>query len=215
VRTQLILTPQAVTESNQIVPVDPSLKEQMIATFFAAFEDSVEFCDWSLDDILAHARKNITNYFQGVRGKPHPVSRIALEQNSQQIIGLALFVENKEQRVVLDLLLVKPSYQRMGIATQMVTSAINSLYAEGIENLWSGYHICNDQSCAWHQKLGFKEIPEYFYCRLKAAWYRDQIWRQEKLGEMEQLEQLRAEKDRWQLLGKDLEPWEPIDDHQQ
>ncbi len=117
VRTQLTLAPQAAT-SDWIVSVDSSLKEQMIETFFEAFEDSVEFCDWSLDDILAHARKNINNYFQGVRGQPHPASKMALEPNSQRIIGLALFVQKKEERVDLDLLLVQPSHQRMGIATR-------------------------------------------------------------------------------------------------
>ena len=207
VRTQLTLAPQAVG-SDRILSVDSALKEQMIETFFEAFEDSVEFCDWSLDDILAHARKNINNYFQGVRGNPHLVSKMALEPNSQRIIGLALFVEKKEQRVDLDLLLVQPSHQRMGIATEMVASAINSLYADGVRDLRSGYHICNDRSCAWHRSLGFKEIPEYFYCRLQAAWYRDRIWRQEKLGLTEQLEQLRTEKDRWEQLGKGLEPWD-------
>ena len=207
VRTQLTLTPQAIAVSGLIVSVDPSLQEQMIATFFEAFEDSVEFCDWSLDAIHSHAAKNINNYFQGVRGQPHPVSKMALEPNSQRIIGLALFVENKEQRVELDLLLVQPSYQRMGIATQMVASAINSLCEDGVKDLRSGYHICNARSRAWHRSLGFKERPEYFYCRLKAAWYHDRIWRREKLGTSEQLEQLRAEKDRWERLGKELEPW--------
>ena len=112
-----------------------------------------------------------------------------------------------EQRVELDLLLVKPSDRRMGIATQMVASAINSLYADGIENLRCGYHICNEGSRAWQHSLGFQEIPDYFYCRLKAAWYRDEIWRCEQVGASEQLEELRTEQDRWERLGKDLEPW--------
>jgi GNAT superfamily N-acetyltransferase len=218
VRTQLTLIPQAIVASDRIVPVDPSLQVQMIAAFFEAFEDSVEFCDWSLQDIRNHAVKNIKNYFQGVRGKPHPASRMAVEPDSQQIIGLALFAEKKtgqmkettqsEEHVELDLLLVQPSYQRKGIATQMVASAIDSLYAEGVKDLRSGYHICNDLSRDWHRSLGFEEIPDYFYCRLKAAWYRDRIWRLEKLGAVEQLEELITEKDRWERLGKDLCPWE-------
>jgi GNAT superfamily N-acetyltransferase len=247
VRNQLILTPPAIAESRQtgnpsmtatqaaglarIVPVDPSLKEQMIATFFEAFEDSVEFCDWSVDEIRTHAAKNINNYFQGVRGQPHPASRMALEPHRdplseglrQRLIGLALVLENKaesfrsglptmettqaQQQIELDLLLVQPSHQRMGIATQMVASAINSLYADGIEDLRSGYHICNDGSRAWHQQLGFKEIPDYFYCRLKAAWYRDEIWRCEQLETSEPLEELRTERDRWERLVQELEPW--------
>ena len=239
VRTQLTLAPQAIAESRRtgnpsmavtqaaglarIVPVDPSLKEQMIATFFEAFEDSVEFCDWSVDKIRTHAAKNINNYFQGVRGKPHPASRMALEPHRDRLIGLALVLENKaesfrsglptmettqaQQQIELDLLLVQPSDRRMGIATQMVASAIESLDTEGVKDLRSGYHICNDGSRAWHQQLGFKEIPDYFYCRLKAAWYRDEIWRREQLGASEQLEELRTELDRWEQLGQELEPW--------
>jgi GNAT superfamily N-acetyltransferase len=182
----------------------------MIEIFLETFQDSVEFCDLSLDAICTHVRKNINNYFQGVRGKPHPVSRMALEPNSHRLIGLALFVENKQERVELDLLLVKPSHQRTGIATQMVASAINSLDEDGVSELRSGFHICNDCSRAWHHKLGFEEIPEYLYCRFQYSWYRHEIWRREKLGQIEQLEELRTEKDRWERLGQDLEMWESL-----
>jgi GNAT superfamily N-acetyltransferase len=218
VRTQLKLLPQAIFRSDRVVPVDPSLQEQMIETFLEAFEDSVEFCDWSLEAFGTHARNNISNYFQGVRGKPHPVSRMTLESNSdplseglrQRLIGLALFVENKQERIELDLLLVKPSHQRTGIATQMFASAIDSLYADGVRDLRSGYHICNDRSRAWHHSLGFKDVPEYFHCRLKAAWYRHEIWRWEKLGKLDGLEELKIEKDRWERLVQELEMCEPF-----
>jgi hypothetical protein len=116
VRTQLTLAPPAIAEfrrtgnpsmtatqaagSDWIVPIDPSLQEQMIATFFEAFEDSVEFCDWSLDAILTHATKNINNYFQGVRGKPHPVSRMALEPHSERLIGLAHDLASYQERKI-------------------------------------------------------------------------------------------------------------------
>ncbi len=226
VRTQIRLAPQKVTTAHQIVPVDPSRKERMIAAFLEAFEDSVEFCDWSSDLFHTHARKNITNYFQGVRGKPHPVSRMVLEPNSDRIVGLALFVENKaesfrsglktpettraEERIELDLLLVQPEYQRTGIATEMVAGAIDSLYADGVKDLRSGYHICNDRSRAWHHSLGFKDVPEYFHCKLKAAWYRHEIWRREKLGKIDRLEELRIEKDRWERIGQELEMLESL-----
>ena len=123
------------------------------------------------------------------------------------IIGLALFVENKHSRVELDLLLVKPEHHRTGIATAMVASAANSLYAEGVRDLRCGYHICNERSRAWQHKFGFEEIPEYFYCKLKSSWYRHEIWRREALGQIEQLEELGTEKDRWDRLVQDLEPF--------
>jgi ribosomal protein S18 acetylase RimI-like enzyme len=231
VQTQLKLQPQSIYISDRIVPVDPSLQAQMIETFFEAFANSVEFCDWPLADIRTHARKNITNYFQGTRGKPHPVSRMVLELDSdplslrdaprtegllpgqtlhyrQRIIGLALFTENKQEQLDLDLLMVKPSHQRMGIATQMVASATNSLYAAGVKDLTCCYHVCNDRSRAWQYKFGFEDIPEYFYCKSKAAWYRNEIWRWEKLGKIEHIEELRREKDRWDRLVQDLEPYD-------
>jgi GNAT superfamily N-acetyltransferase len=242
VRTQTILAPKKTATAHQIVPVAPLHKERMILAFLEAFEDSVEFCDWSLDLFHTHARKNITNYFQGKRGKPHPVSRMVLEPNSDRIIGLALFVENKaesvrrgflamqptqaaescrtglktlettqlEERIELDLLLVLPEYQRMGIATEMVSGAIDSLYADGVRDLRSGYHICNDRSRAWHHSLGFEDVPEYFHCKLKAAWYRHEIWRREQLGKIERIEELRTEKDRWDRLVQELEMREPF-----
>jgi hypothetical protein len=85
VRTQTILAPKKVATAHQIVPVDPLQQERMIVAFLEAFEDSVEFCDWSSNLFHTHVRKNITNYFQGVRGKPHPVSRMVLEPNSDPL----------------------------------------------------------------------------------------------------------------------------------
>ena len=207
VQTRLTLRPQARTadwQKYQVVPIDPLLTDLTIAAFFEAFQDSVEFCDWSLDEIYAHAVKNINNYFQGVRGNPHPVSRMVIEPISQKIVGLALFVIKKEDKVELDLLSVKPSHQRRGIATQIVASAIDSLCADGVREIRSGYHICNEVSRAWHHSLGFVEIPDFLLCRLKAAWYRDKIWRGEKLGVPEQLDEFATEQDRWTQLAEEL-----------
>ena len=205
VRTQLTLLPQAVTVAERIAPVEPSLTEQMIQAFCEAFQDSVEFCDWTLDAIHAHAAKNVNNYFQGVPGQPHPVSSMVLEPNNTgQIVGLALFTAKQEEQIELDLLLVRPSYQRMGIATGMVASAIDSLYADGVTELHSGYHICNEGSRAWHHSLGFRDVPDYLYCRFKAGWYRNEIWRYEQLGDLEPIEELRAEQDRWERLSEEL-----------
>jgi hypothetical protein len=39
---------------------------------------------------------------------------------------------------------------------------------------------------------------------LKAGWYRDEIWRREKLGMTEQLEEFAIEKDRWAQLAEEL-----------
>jgi GNAT superfamily N-acetyltransferase len=225
VYTKLTLKHREINESAKIVPVDQVFQKQIIEVFYETFLDSVEFCNWPTESIRNQVNKNISNYFQGVRGEPLPVSMMALEPNTDKIIGIALFVQKKEGDIELDLLFVKPSHQRRGIATQMVTKAANILYQNGVRELRCAHHICNEQSRDWQHKYGFEIIPDQFYCRLKYSFYRDEVWRKEKLAEMgvtepvlnasqktidrrqspinENLEELRQERDRWQKLIND------------
>jgi GNAT superfamily N-acetyltransferase len=216
VYTKLTLEQREINESFQIVPLDQGFNEQIIAAFFEAFLDSVEFCNWPIESIRTHIAKNITNYFQGVRGKPLPASMMALEPDTDssayakgaQIIGIALFVQKEERDTELDLLFVKPAHQRRGIATQMVTKAGNILYQNGVRELRCAHHICNEQSRDWQHKYGFEIIPDQFYCRLKYSFYRHEVWQQEKLASRaaidqsnssvsKNLEELRQERDLW------------------
>ena len=175
---------------------DPTFKPQMIAAFYDAFQDSVEFCNWPEEEIKKYAAKNIHNYFDGVRGEPLPVSVMALESDRDRIAGLALFT-NQAGKTKLDLLFVIPAYQRKRIATQMVDWAVNQLYQDNIEQVYSAYHICNENSRQWHHSFGFQDIYDQFYIRRKYAWYCHEIWRHEKLGLTAGVEQLIAARDSW------------------
>jgi RimJ/RimL family protein N-acetyltransferase len=205
VYTKLTLEHREINESWKIVPVEQVLQQQIIEVFFTTFLDSVEFCNWPTESIRNQVNKNINNYFQGARGEPLSVSVMALEPNTDRIIGVALFVQKEEGHTELDLLFVKPSHQRMGIATQMVTKATNILYNNGVRELRCAHHICNEQSRDWQHKYGFEIIPDQFYCRLKYSFYRHEVWRHEKMAETQQsqcvnsknLEELRQERDRW------------------
>jgi hypothetical protein len=89
----------------------------------------------------------------------------------------------------------------MGIATQMVTVAANALYKNGVRELYCDRHVCNECSHDWQRQYGFQDILDPFYCRLKYSWYRNEIWRREKLGQIEDLELLQIERDRWHDTG--------------
>jgi GNAT superfamily N-acetyltransferase len=219
VYSRLTLEHREINESINIVPVDQIFQKQIIEVFYETFLDSVEFCNWPTESIRNQVNKNINNYFQGVRGDPLPVSMMAMEPNTEQIIGIALFVQKKEGDTELDLLFVKPSHQRRGIATQMVTKAANILYKNGVRELRCAHHICNEQSRDWQHKYGFEIIPDQFYCRLKYSFYRHEVWRHEKLVAIadganevidrnnsfssKNLEELRQERDRWYEQIKD------------
>lgn len=196
VTTRLAITAWEITSSCFIVPVDPARQQEMAEVFFAAFYDTVEFCDWYEHKIREHADTSICNYFTGKRGEPHPASVMALAEDGS-ISGVALLLTDTEGEVSLDLLYVLPNYQRQHLATQMVATAVNSLHASGIISLTSTYHICNDTSRCWHHAFGFVDVYDQMYIRLKYAWYRNEIWRREKLGLTEWLAALAAERDCW------------------
>lgn len=197
IKTNLNIQKTVIETAYQMQAVDLQYKQQMIEAFYQAFGDSVEFCDWKKKEIQKHAEQNINDYFAAKRGQPLTQSVMVLEPETGQLMGLALFVVTRKQRYKLDLLLVKPDYQRQGLATAMVSHATAQLHEMGIRELYSLYHICNQESRQWHQKFGFVEEYDVFFIRLKRAWYYEEIRRQEVLGLTEGLPELIKQRDYW------------------
>lgn len=196
ITTRLAVTERAVSTDCRIVPLDPARQQEMIEAFFTAFQDTVEFCDWYEHKIREHAENNIKGYFVGKRGEPHPASVVAQAEDGS-LVGVALLLTDEDSNVCLDLLYVLPDWQRHNIATNMVAAAVNSLYQAGTETLTSTYHICNEASRRWHHAFGFVDVYDQMYIRLKYAWYRNEIWRREKLGLLDGLDVLKQEGERW------------------
>jgi RimJ/RimL family protein N-acetyltransferase len=197
IKTNLNIQASVIKSDFLIQPIDLQYKQEMTKAFYQSFRNSIEFCDWTTQEIRKHAEKNITDYFAGARGVPLPQSVMALEPKTKQLIGLALFVITKKQRYKLDLLFVKPDYQKQGLAASMVSQVTGQLHEMGIGELYSLYHIGNEASRNWHQKFGFKEEYDAHFSRLKYAWYCEEINRQEKLGLMDALPELIQQRDFW------------------
>jgi GNAT superfamily N-acetyltransferase len=200
VTTRLDLMPRQQTTLQQhiLVQADSTYTDQMIAGYFEVFADSVEFCNWPLEEIQKSAERGIQRYFEGKKGDPLPASVIALEPNTQQLTGLALFVLKANQRPLLELLYVRSPFQRQGLATAMVSWGINRLIETEFHELFSTYHICNRQSRQWHHKIGFQDVYDPYYIRLKLGWLNHEIWRRQKLGVLTGLEALIQEREQWQ-----------------
>jgi GNAT superfamily N-acetyltransferase len=188
---------QTASQQHSLVQADATYADQMIAGYFEAFADSVEFCDWSVGEIEKSAERDISGYFASKRGDPLPVSVVALEPNTQQLTGLALFVLKADRRPFLELLYVRSRFQRQGVATAMLNWSIERLIAANFHELFSTYHICNDQSRQWHHKMGFQNIYDAFYSRLKLAWINHEILRRQTL-ELTGLEELIKARADWQ-----------------
>jgi hypothetical protein len=197
VTTRIDLSPRSLQQNHALVPVHPSYTEQMIAGYFETFVDSVEFCNWPVEEVQDSAKKSINRYFAGKKGEALPASVIALDPNSQKLAGLALFVLKREQKPHLELLYIRPPFQRTGMATEMVACGMNCLIESDFQELFSAYHICNKESRLWHHKFGFQDIYDPFYIRLRSAWLNQEIWRREKLGIVEGLDALIKEHHEW------------------
>jgi GNAT superfamily N-acetyltransferase len=207
VTTRLKLSPQNLRQHSNslkqcftLIPAHADYRSPMVTGYFEAFVESVEFYGWPPEKVQTAAEKDIRRYFDGARGQPLSASVIALEPDSQALLGLALFILKPEQRPHLDLLYVRPQSQRSGIATAMVNWGVDRLLESGFQDLSSAYHICNDGSRLWHHQYGFEDNYDQYYIRLKVSWLNAIIWRREKLGRIDDgMTELVEERDRWSL----------------
>ncbi len=128
-RLNLPLSPiqKTTLRHHTLVPVDSTYAEQMIAGYFEVFADSVEFCNWPVENIQESAESDIRRYFEGKRGNPLPASVIALEPNTQKLAGLALFALKAEQRPRLELLYVRSPFQRQGNSVRTLADSAQAL----------------------------------------------------------------------------------------
>lgn len=203
VTTRIDLAPnslpqQSTLQQHTLIPADSTYAEQMIDKYIEVFSDSVEFCGWPIEDVKKSAERDIQRYFAGERGEPLTASVIALKPNSQQLAGLALFILKEGQPPQLRLLYVRSQFQRQGMATAMVLSGIDNLRSANFKELFSTYHICNQESRQWHHSFGFQDVYDAYYARLRLGWLHREICRREKLGVVKGVDVLMKERDQWQ-----------------
>lgn len=182
---------------------------ELTSAFLDAFIDSTEYCDWETAKISRAAEKAIRSHFAGERGKPHLASRVAMafdrERGCESIVGAALLT-HAPRYSILDLLFVRPDWQRHGIAAAVVSAAMNELYSGGEAILKSAYHAANDASMIWHQRFGFVEEPDLMRARLYASAARHEVWRREKIGVRDrERAALKSEAERWEIEVERLE----------
>ena len=175
----------------------------MIAAYRDAFKDSIEYCDWEETRIVDSARDNVIEFFSGARGKPLSASRLALvahpEVDRETVVGAALVAEMNDEFARLDLLFVTPEWQRMGVATALVSATLNQLYESGHRTLKSRYNLGNKESRAWHRAFGFVDDSDLFLAESYHRLAEHELWRREKVGDLTQVER--------QKLNLEIEHW--------
>jgi GNAT superfamily N-acetyltransferase len=204
------VTPRRVNTSFVLRRPTGENERELATAFLEAFIDSTEYCDWKTNRISEAAEKAIRSHFAGERGEPHSASRVAIgfdgERGCDSVVGAALLARAPRYSI-LDLLFVRPAWQRHGIATAVVSDAMNDLHSAGETVLKSAYHAANDASMIWHQRFGFVEEPDLMRARLYSSAARHELWRREKLGGLSRRERaaLKSEAERWEIEVERLE----------
>jgi len=184
--------------------------ERLIDTFLDAFGDGVEYCDYKPEAVKAAAHSTIVDYFSGKRGAPHRSSRLAIVKGEQEIVVGAALLVKKRYGLKLDLVMVRPRFQRRGLAKALTGAALNELHGEGVTMLRSAYHAANEASGAWHCKFGFEEEPDLELARLRRSFFQHELWRAREIGangaaQKEERKRLKQQYDYWNKETRRLE----------
>jgi RimJ/RimL family protein N-acetyltransferase len=186
------VAPQAVKARIEIQPIFSVTFEDLCELFYAAFADSVEFCDYPKNEIKISAQRNLKDFFNGERGIPQAqFCRAAIvPKRKKSLVGTCLISKYK-YGFKNEILFVRPQFQGKGIGTALVSSVINDLYAAGENCFWSEYHICNRQSANWHRKFGFTEEPDIMTAKFRFRFLQKEVWRNEQFGKAKKIKELK------------------------
>ena len=203
VKTRLDLDSISLGESSiqelTFIEPNPNYAELMLDGYIASFINSVEFCGWPINSIFREADEDISLFFEDKRGKKLSASALLIEPKEQKVVALALITDRPEQGASLELLYVRPEYQRQGIGTRIIQHNAQLLKQQGYSHLTSQYHICNFRSKQFYHKLGFKDVGgDAYYLRIYVGWLRDTIRRRENLKMLDRIEDMKREKERLQ-----------------
>jgi GNAT superfamily N-acetyltransferase len=180
--TTVRVIPRPVTPPCTIRSVLLEDEASLLAVYLAAFADNQAFCDDTDEQFHDAARRDLSESFRGRRAPLLHASRVAVaaETMEEQLVGAALLSHDQEYGPVLDLLFIRPQWQRRGLATALVASAMNALHQDGEGTLTSCYQLANPISQAWHRAFGFVERPDLRYAQAYYRRARQELFRREK-----------------------------------
>jgi L-amino acid N-acyltransferase YncA len=186
--TTATVTPRPVNALCTIRHVLMEDEAPLLAVYLEAFADNQAFCDYTQAKFLDAARRDLRESFTGHRAPLLAAARVAVatEATGAQPVGAALLSRDQEYGPVLDLLFIRPQWQRRGLATALVASAMNALHQAGEGTLTSCYQLANLASQAWHRTFGFVERLDLRYAQ---AYHRRA---QQELSQRQKVEKLTA-----------------------
>lgn len=171
--------------------------ERLTDAFLDAFRFAPEYADYPMAAYRKKAAAYVAGYFGDARGEPSAASVVVVRRD--RVLAAALVKERPGRRPLLDCVLVRPEAFRRGLATAVVTAAVNRLAETGHAELSSGAMLANEPSLAWHAAFGFRERADYFVAQSRWANALHERERLEGLGRLTPADDARltAAAERW------------------
>jgi ribosomal protein S18 acetylase RimI-like enzyme len=168
----------------------------LLDAFIDAFRFAPEYCGYPMAKYRSTAAEYVRDFFSDKRGTPSEASRIVVREG--RILAAAL-VKSRPEDALLDCLFVRPECFRRGLATAVMTAALNQLAKAGIARIVSHAMLANEASLAWHAKFGFAEVPDIWVAQARSFSTRYEIHRLEQIGKLtdSERERLTAYADHW------------------
>jgi GNAT superfamily N-acetyltransferase len=165
----------------------------LLKLFCECFEQAIEYAGCRSSDIIKYAHKSLDRFFGDSPAAYSDACRVAILHGN--IVGASTIAEC-EPGAILQPIFVAPAYQRLGLATRLLTVSAKSLLEQGYEELHSRCNLGNEASMAWHAKCGFVEVPEELPAGHRANIYSQEAERQERLN-LPTAKEMRALADHW------------------
>jgi hypothetical protein len=173
----------------------------LLAVSLEAFADHPAFCDDTQAPCLAAARRALRHSFTGPRAPLLVAARVAVatEAMGAPPVGAAWLSRDRAYGPGLDRLCSRPPWQRRGLVTALVASAMNALPQAGAGTLTRGDQRANPARQAGHRVFGFVERPDLGYAQADHRRVRQELCRRENTEDLtaEERAALHAEVPYW------------------
>src|SRR5262249_33416061 len=162
-------------------PVTPADARILHDPFLTAFRLAPDYANYSTALFKKSAADYFQRFFENVGGEWSPVSVVA--ELGGTPAGAAL-VKQRRSGPLLDCIFVLPEHGRRGLATMMASEVVAGLLRRGETRLVSYVVLANEPSMAWHQRFGFREVPDVFVASQRARVAQDELERHRLLQDL-------------------------------